>query len=155
MSESRPAFRILFVCTGNSCRSQIAEAFARQYGGPEFEVYSCGPAPAGMNPRAVRVMAERKVDMRGQYPKPLDESFAAQMDVVITLCGDPAEVCPTVKARQVMHWPLRDPARAGGSEDEVMGVFREVRDELEARVHGLLAELRHPGAEPGLTDPNG
>ncbi len=136
MSERAP-FRILFVCTGNSCRSQIAEAFARRYGGAEVEVYSCGPAPAGMNPRAVRVMAERDVDLSGQYSKPLDEAFAAQMDVVITLCGDPAEVCPTVRA-----------ARARGTEDEVMAVFRDVRDELENRVHGLLAELRDEEGSP-------
>jgi arsenate reductase len=147
MSERAP-FRILFVCTGNSCRSQIAEAFARQYGGAEVEVYSCGPAPAGMNPRAVRVMAERNVDLSGQYSKPLDEAFAAQMDVVITLCGDPAEVCPTVRAPRVVHWPLHDPARARGTEDEVMAVFRDVRDELETRVHGLLAELRDEEGSP-------
>jgi len=138
---TRP-FRILFVCTGNSCRSQIAEAFARTYGSPEIEVYSCGPAPAGMNPTAVRVMAERSIDMGGQYSKPLDPKFAAQMDVVITLCGGPAEVCPTVRAPRVLHWPLIDPARAAGSDDEVMQVFRSVRNELEDRVEGLLAELR-------------
>jgi len=141
VSQSRP-FRILFVCTGNSCRSQIAEAFARDHGGPAVEVYSCGPAPAGMNPTAVRVMAERGIEMTGQYSKPLDDAFAAQMDVVVTLCGDPAEVCPTVKAPRVLHWPLIDPARASGSTEAVMGVFRAVRDELERRVEGLLAELR-------------
>lgn len=138
---TRP-FRILFVCTGNSCRSQIAEAFARTCGSPEIEVYSCGPAPAGMNPTAVRVMAERGIDMGAQYSKPLDPEFAAQMDVVITLCGDPAEVCPTVRAPRVLHWPLIDPARATGSDDEVMQVFRSVRNELEDRVERLLAELR-------------
>lgn len=147
MNERTP-FRILFVCTGNSCRSQIAEAFARQQSGPDVEVYSCGPAPAGMNPRAVRVMAEREIDMSGQYSKRLDDQFAAQMDVVVTLCGDPAEVCPTVQAPRIIHWPLHDPARAHGTEDEVMAVFRNVRDELEARVHGLLAELRQEEATP-------
>jgi arsenate reductase len=101
-----------------------------------------------MNPRAVRVMAERDVDLSGQYSKPLDEAFAAQMDVVITLCGDPAEVCPTVRAPRVVHWPLHDPARARGTEDEVMAVFRDVRDELETRVHGLLAELRDEEGSP-------
>jgi len=146
MSQPAP-FRILFVCTGNSCRSQIAEAFARRFGGAEVEVYSCGPAPAGVNPRAVRVMAEREIDMSGQFSKPLNEAFAAQMDIVITLCGDPAEACPTVRAPRIAHWPLHDPARARGTEDEVMAVFRRVRDELEARVHGLLAELREGEGE--------
>lgn len=133
---------VLFLCTGNSARSQMAEGFARRYGPPGVRFYSAGLEPIGLNPRAVAVMREAEVDISGQHSKSLDEVSADQMELVITLCGDAAERCP-IFPREVerRHWPLRDPARADGSDDEVLRVFREVRDEVRERVRRLCDEL--------------
>ncbi len=132
--------KILFLCTGNSCRSQMAEGFARHLGGKEIEVYSAGPAPVSVNPLAIEVMAERGVDITNSRSKSLQE-ITAVPDVVITLCGETGETCATYPGKaKMIHWPLRDPARARGSREEVLKVFREVRDEIETRVKALLGQ---------------
>jgi arsenate reductase len=131
--------RILFLCTGNSCRSQMAEGFARAAAASGIEVYSAGVEAHGVNPRAVAVMAEVGVDIRTQTSKTVDEIPIEAIDTVITLCGDAAERCPVFPgavARE--HWALADPARAMGSEEEVLAVFRSVRDELQERIRRLL-----------------
>ena len=133
--------RILFLCTGNSCRSQMAEGIARHYGGPGVEACSAGLAPVGVNPLAVEVMREKGIDISGQTSKAMD-GLKVVPDVVITLCGDPHETCATYPGRaKIIHWPLRDPARAQGSRETVLKVFREVRDEIEARVKALLGRM--------------
>ena len=133
--------KILFLCTGNSCRSQMAEGFARHLGGKESEVYSAGPAPVSVNPLAVEMMAERGVDISNARSKSLQE-ITAVPDVVITLCGEPGEACATYPGKaKIIHWPVRDPARAQGSREEVLKVFREVRDEIETRVKALLGQF--------------
>jgi arsenate reductase (thioredoxin) len=132
--------KILFLCTGNSCRSQMAEGFARRLGGKEFEIYSAGAAPVAVHPMAVEVMSERGVDISDHRSKSLKE-IKAVPDVVITLCGEPGETCATYPGTKMIHWPLRDPAGARGSRKAVLKVFREVRDEIEARVKDLLGQF--------------
>ena len=134
--------KILFLCTGNSCRSQMAEGFARALAGDQWEVHSAGTAPAGVNPRAVKAMAEAGVDISGHTSKAIDPALLKSSDAVITLCGDAAESCPvTPPGVKRIHWPRPDPARAAGTEEEIMAVFRAVRDEIKERVIALKKEL--------------
>lgn len=135
--------RVAFVCTGNSCRSQMAEGWARAIAGDQWEVYSAGLEAHGVNPRAVKVMAEAGVDITGQTSKTLDFDIYGQQQVIITLCGDANERCPimppTALVRQ--HWDLPDPAKARGTEDEILAQFRAVRDDIRQRIEALKAEL--------------
>lgn len=106
------------------------------------EVFSAGLEPAGLNPRAVAAMAEAGIDISQQTSKPIDPQLLARMDIIVTLCGDAEERCPvTPPSIRRLHWPLPDPARATGSEPEVMNHFRQVRDEIEARVRQLVTGL--------------
>jgi arsenate reductase len=132
---------ILFLCTGNSCRSQMAEGFARALGGEKVEVYSAGLEPAGLNPRAVAVMAEAGIDISGQTSDPIDPEILNKADLIVTLCGDARDKCPvTPQTIRREHWPLPDPAKAEGEEEEIMAVFRSVRDEIRERVAKLLED---------------
>ncbi|TDA68733.1 MAG: arsenate reductase (thioredoxin) [Clostridia bacterium] len=134
--------RLLFLCTGNSCRSQMAEGFARQMLGSEWEVSSAGIEPAGLNPRAVKVMREVGIDISHHTSDPIAPALLAACDLVITLCGDAEDRCPmTPPTVQRRHWPLEDPARATGSAEEIMAKFRQVRDEIAARVRALATEM--------------
>lgn len=138
----KPKIKVVFLCTGNSCRSQMAEGFARYYGGEQLDVYSAGISPAGVNPRAVAVMQEAGVDISGQTSKPIDKNILDRADLIITLCGDARESCPVVPGKvQKLHWPLEDPARAEGTEAEIMDKFRAVRDEISKLVRNLVQEL--------------
>lgn len=141
MSSVNPQNRVVFLCTGNSCRSQMAEGFLRHYGKDRFEVYSAGISPVGVNPIAVKVMKEAGVDISRQTSDPMDRDIVAGADLLITLCGGARESCPvipgTVKKR---HWPLEDPAEARGSEEEVLDKFREVRDKIKELVKQLVEE---------------
>lgn len=133
---------VLFLCTGNSCRSQMAEGWARELGGAAFAVESAGIEAHGKNPRAIAVMAEAGVDIVGQESTVVDEAMLRRADVVVTVCGHADEVCPALPpAVRKIHWPLTDPARATGSEAEIMAAFRATRDEVERRVRSLLADL--------------
>ncbi|WP_290649947.1 arsenate reductase (thioredoxin) [Aquisalimonas sp.] len=135
---------VLFVCTGNSCRSQMAEGFARSMGGDEVTVDSAGIEAHGKNPRAVAAMNEVGVDISEQESTQLADAMLAQADVVVTVCGHADEHCPILPTgTRKVHWPLDDPARATGTEDEITGQFRRVRDEIRARVAALLQELEH------------
>ncbi|MGH2571560.1 MAG: arsenate reductase ArsC [bacterium] len=134
--------KVLFLCTGNSCRSQMAEGWARELLDDGIEAYSAGVEAHGLNPRAVRVMAEAGVDIRGQRSQRVDEYADLAPDLVVTVCDNAAERCPVLPgARRTIHRSFRDPARAEGSEDEVLAVFRSVRDEIRAFVEGLPAIL--------------
>jgi arsenate reductase len=127
--------KVLFLCTGNSCRSQMAEGFARAMETPAIEVYSAGVEARGLSPRAVAVMDEVGVDIRQQTSKTIAEIPAGEIDTVITLCGDAAARCPVFPGVVVReHWALADPARAEGSEEAILEAFRSVRDELQKRV---------------------
>jgi arsenate reductase len=133
---------ILFLCTGNSCRSQMAEGWSRLLGAGDHRVESAGIEAHGKNPRAIAVMAEKGVDISGQESTVVDNAMLKRADVVVTVCGHADEQCPALPPRvRKIHWPLDDPARATGAEDEIMAAFRATRDEVEARVRELLTGL--------------
>ena len=130
--------QVYFICTGNSCRSQMAEGFAKQLLGSDWQIASAGLRADGLNPRAVQVMAERGIDISQQRSKVIDLDYLRSSDFVVTLCGDARDHCPMVPASvRKMHWPLQDPASAVGTDGEVLQVFRSVRDEIERRVRDL------------------
>ena len=126
---------ILVLCTGNSCRSQMAEGFLRSFD-PELDVQSAGTVPASeVHPLAVQVMREKGIDLSANRPKKVDEFLARPFDYVITVCDGAKESCPlfTGNVKHRMHIGFDDPAAATGSGDEVLALFRRVRDEIEAR----------------------
>ena len=134
---------LLFLCTGNSCRSQIAEGWARHLGDAKVNVISAGIEAHGKNPRAISVMAEAGVDISAQESTKLTDQMLAGADYLVTVCGHADEHCPTVPAGvRKEHWPLPDPAKATGTEDEVMAVFRASRDDIRQRVGELLGRLQ-------------
>ena len=131
---------VLFLCTGNACRSQMAEGFARRLAPEGVAVHSAGTAPAGLNPRAVSAMNELGIDIAPHRSKDLSAVPLDEVDLVITLCGNADETCPTLPAGvQRLHWPLPDPAAATGEETEITQIFREVRDAIADRVSELFA----------------
>jgi arsenate reductase len=136
------SIHILYLCTGNSCRSQMAEGWTRHLGNEEFEAASAGIEAHGKNPRAIGVMAEAGIDISGQESTIVSDGMLREADVVVTVCGHADEQCPVLPpgVRKV-HWPLTDPAKATGTEQEILAAFRATRDEVERRVRGLLAEL--------------
>lgn len=141
-----PAGTILFLCTGNSARSQMAEGLARHLLGPRWEVHSAGVEPKGVHPLAVRVMDEIGIDIRGQTSKAIDPALLARADWVITLCGDARDRCPTPPpGARHRHWDLEDPARVQGGEAQRLEAFRRVRDELARRLRELARELQDEG----------
>ncbi len=133
---------VLFLCTGNACRSQMAEGFARRLLPPDVRIYSAGTSPKTVDPRAVQVMAEIGVDIGAQRSKSVSDVPIESVSHVVTLCGEAAEQCPTMPDRRREHWPIVDPARAEGSPDHVLQTFRGVRDEILARIHELGAAFR-------------
>ena len=133
---------ILFLCTGNSCRSQMAEGWAKQIAPAGWNIESAGIETHGKNPRAIAVMAEADVDISGQESTRVTDEMLEQADLVVTVCGHADEHCPVLPAgTRKEHWPLDDPAKATGSEDEVMDVFRATRDEVRERVQELIDRL--------------
>ena len=133
---------ILFLCTGNSCRSQIAEGWAKRLGGDRFEVQSAGIEAHGKNPRAISIMQEAGIDISGQESTIVSEEMLSAADVLITVCGHADEQCPALPPDvKKVHWPLTDPAKATGTETDVMNEFRATRDDIEDRVRNLLNSL--------------
>ncbi|MBF8378209.1 arsenate reductase (thioredoxin) [Alicyclobacillus mali] len=131
--------RIYFLCTGNSCRSQMAEGWARHLGGERIEVQSAGIEAHGLNPRAVQVMREVGIDISHHRSKLIDPDFLEQADYVITLCGDANDRCPVTPPHvKRLHWGFPDPAKATGSEEEILNQFRQVRDAIGARIRSFL-----------------
>jgi thioredoxin type arsenate reductase len=137
--------RVLFVCTGNSARSQMAEGWLRHLSAGRVEAASAGTEPRGLHPLAVRVMAERGVDISRQRSKHLSEVQGSRFDWVVTVCDRARQSCPVFPGARTVHWDLPDPAEARGSEEEVAEAFRRVRDELARRVEELLALLEGQG----------
>ena len=134
--------KVLFVCTGNSARSQMAEGFARHFGQGRVEAHSAGMEPSRLNPFAAAVMREKGIDISGQQSKAFDWDLARQMDAVVTVCGHANESCPVLPPEvQRLHWPLEDPTAAQGSEETIRATFRKIRDQIEAQVRGLVCEL--------------
>lgn len=135
--------KVLFLCTGNSARSQMAEAFLRKYGGDRFEAFSAGLRPTGIHPYTKQVMEEIGIDMSGQYSKGLDQFLGKEhFGYLITVCDRAEQECPIFPGVSVrLHWPFEDPVAFKGSEEEKLNKFREVRDQIEARVRLWLAEV--------------
>lgn len=130
MSAQKPA--VLILCTGNSCRSHLAEGLLRARAGDLFEVASAGSNPAGyVHPLAIRVMAEIGIDIAAHRSKHMNEFLQQPIETVITVCGNAEQACPIFPGQvNRHHWPFDDPAHAMGTEDEKLAVFRRVRDEI-------------------------
>ena len=147
MSAATAKMKILFLCTANSCRSQMAEGWARHLKGDVLEAHSAGTRKSQVNPLAARVMAEAGVDISAQWSKDVDEVKDIPFDVVVTVCGHAHENCPLFPGRtRVVHVGFDDPpklAEKARSEEEALAHYRRVRDEIRAFVAGL------PGSLPG------
>lgn len=126
---------IYFLCTGNSCRSQMAEGWAKQYLGDSWNVFSAGIEAHGLNPNAVRAMNEVGIDISNQTSDMIDPKILNNADLVVTLCGDAADKCPvTPPTVKRVHWGFDDPAKAQGTDAEKWAVFQRVRDEIRDRI---------------------
>jgi arsenate reductase len=159
--NERP-IRVLFVCTGNSARSQMAEAILRREGGGDFEVFSAGVSPRGVHPLTVRALAEIGIDISDAESKSTDQFINERFDFVVTVCDRARETCPFFPgAHEQLHWGFDDPAEATGTEDQQLAVFRRVMLEIAGRLKTFmpLARRAHQatatanagggGAEPG------
>jgi arsenate reductase len=138
--EKKPL--IYFLCTGNSCRSQIADGFLHALGSDKYEVKSAGLEAHGLNPRAVQVMNEAGVDISKNTSNVIDPEILNRADYVITLCGHADEHCPVISNKNVIkwHWGFEDPAKATGTEEEIMEQFRAVRDSIKSRIELFVKE---------------
>ena len=135
-----PRKRVLFLCTGNSCRSQMAEGLLRHRAGGRMDAASAGTNPVGLNPGAVTVMAELEIDISTQESKHVDSLVGEAFDYAITVCDNAREACPVFPGEtKQLHWSFDDPAKAEGTEEERLAVFRRVRDEIDARIREFLA----------------
>ncbi len=123
--------KVLFLCTANSCRSQMAEGIANHFLGDRIEAFSAGTEASYVNPRAIAVLREIGVDISGHRSKNVDEFAGEEFGCTITLCGDARDNCPIFSGGgERVHIGFTDPAKATGNEEEIMGAFREVRDEI-------------------------
>jgi len=137
--------KILILCTGNSCRSQMAEGFLKSFDS-ELEVYSAGTKPAErVNPKAIQVMQEMGIDISKNYPKDVEQFVNESFDYVITVCDNAKETCPvfTGKVGQQLHIGFEDPAEATGTEEEILAVFRRVRDEIKEKFWEFYQNLKN------------
>ena len=141
MSEA--PIRVLFVCTGNSARSQMAEALLRRYGGADFEVVSAGTDPKGVHPLTVQVLAEAGIDWSGARSKSVTEFLGRPFDYVVTVCDRARQVCPVFPGEHnSLHWGLEDPAEIEGSEAERLAAFRRTGQELGVRLRPFVELAR-------------
>jgi len=131
---------VYFLCTGNSCRSQIADGFLQALGGDQYEVKSAGLEAHGLNPRAVQVMKESGIDISQNTSNVIDQETLNRADYIITLCGHADEHCPVISNPNVVkwHWGFEDPAKATGTEAEIMDQFRNVRDAIKNRIEKFV-----------------
>jgi arsenate reductase len=134
--------KVMFLCTGNSCRSQMAEGLARVLGSGLVEPHSAGLIAAGVHQRAIAVMKEIGIDISGQKSREIDPDLLKKMDIVITLCSNAEESCPwTPPQIRRIHWPIKDPVGAAGTEEEIMTGFRKTRDEIKAKIAAFIRQL--------------
>ncbi|MFN7170533.1 MAG: arsenate reductase ArsC [Candidatus Omnitrophota bacterium] len=133
--------KVLFLCTGNSARSQMAEGFLRHLANNKFEVFSAGINPTQVNPLAIKVMSEIGIDISMQKSKSIMEFINRQFDYVITVCDNTKQTCPIFPGKyQKIHWNLEDPAQAQGTEEEKLKVFRKIRDRLKKNILDFLKQ---------------
>jgi len=142
MCSMNEKIKVLFICTGNSCRSQMAEGWARHLKSDVIEAYSAGVRPIGVSSRATKVMAEKGVNISSQTSKHVDDLLEVDFDYVVTLCNNAAESCPVFGGKTItIHRPFGDPYFASGSEEQIMAAFRKVRDEIMAFVQTMPESL--------------
>ena len=145
---SKNKIKVLFLCTGNSCRSQIAEGWAKHLKDDVIDAYSAGIRPIGVSTRAIKVMAEAGVDISGHKSKHIDELEGIDFDYVVTLCDNAAESCPVFPSRaKIIHQPFEDPHFATGDDKTVLATFRKVRDQIKAFVEKMPGNLCRAGAK--------
>jgi arsenate reductase len=134
--------KVLFLCTGNSARSQMAEALLRKYAGDRFDAYSAGLEPGGVNPYTIKVLEEVGVDTSQHYSKPLTTYLGkVHFGYLITVCGNAEKNCPVFPGMGIrQHWPLEDPAAFRGTPEETLDKFRKIRDQIDERVRDWLDE---------------
>jgi arsenate reductase len=131
--------KVLFLCWGNSARSQMAEGLMKSLGSEQWDVKSAGTFPSYVHPLAIRVMEEIGIDISQQTSKSYDQFLEERLDYLITLCDEAAQTCPVFPGEgERLHWPLEDPATAIGTIDERLMVFRKVRDEIKTKIEELL-----------------
>jgi arsenate reductase len=141
-TRDRP-IRVLFVCTGNSARSIMAEALLRHHGGDEFEVHSAGTEPRGVNPLTLKVLADAGIDASSARSKSVNEYLGQEFDYVVTVCDQARQVCPVFPGvHESLHWGYEDPAEAAGSEEERLAVFRRVFIQIGERVRQFAVVTR-------------
>jgi arsenate reductase len=142
MTTKKPI--VLILCTGNSCRSHLAEGFLRAAAGDILDVQSAGSKPAGyVHPLAIKVMQEAGIDISGHHSKHLNEFLERNVETVITVCGNADQACPIFPGQvNRHHWPFVDPAHAAGSDEEVLKIFRQVRDEIKRVFEAYAAGRR-------------
>ncbi|HEX9055976.1 MAG TPA: arsenate reductase ArsC [Ktedonobacterales bacterium] len=132
--------RVLFICTHNSARSQMAEGWLRSLAGDRYDAYSAGTEATSVRPLAIRAMAEVGIDISAQSSKTLHAYLSQPWDYVITVCDDANEACPVFPGGRVrLHWSFPDPSKASGSEEQQLAVYRQVRDAIRARIDQLIA----------------
>ena len=145
MSDVAVRRRVLFLCTHNSARSQMAEGLLRSLGGDRFEAFSAGTEASRVRPLAVRAMAELGIDISGHESKTLDRYLDQDFDAVITVCDQANESCPVFfGARERLHWSFPDPSKAQGTEEEQLEIYRQVRDAIRERIQGELLPTSAP-----------
>jgi len=133
--------KVIFICTGNACRSQMAEGLLRHMAGNKFEVYSAGSHPSHLHPASVAVMAEWGIDIARHTAEPIDDYLDAGIDIAITVCDNAQQSCPTFPGNvEQIHWGLDDPYHGWGADPEDLPPYRETRDELKKRIEGFLLE---------------
>ena len=144
MRETKEKITVLFLCTGNACRSQMAEGWAKYLKSDLIDVYSAGVMPAGVSSRATEVMAEAGVDISDQFSKHIDSLGGIDFDYVITLCDNANEQCPVFPGNTVhIHKPFKDPSFLTGKQEHVMNAFRKVRDQIRTYVDKMPQNLQH------------
>ena len=128
--------KVLFLCTGNSCRSQIAEGYLRHKAGNRFDVFSAGLEPGSVNPKAIQVMKESGIDISKHTSKDVKQFSGQKFDYIITVCDNANERCPYFPAEaKRIHWSFEDPAKATGTKEEVLNIFRRVRDQIKTKIN--------------------
>ena len=133
--------RVLFICTGNSARSQLAEAMIRLMGGPDFEAFSAGTEPRGVDPNTIHVLQEICIDWTGARSKPLTEFIGQKLDCVITVCDRARQSCPVFPGSgETLHWDLPDPAEVEGTDEDKLEAFRRTRTQVADHLRPFVAE---------------
>ncbi len=141
MAEQAP-IRVLFICTGNSARSQLSEALLGRIGGPAFAAFSAGTEPSRVNPYTIRVLGEEGIDWSAARSKSVQEYLGQPFDYVVTVCDNARQTCPFFPGRHVsLHWNLEDPAAVEGTDEEKLEAFRRTRDEVAGLLRPFVEEI--------------